>query len=239
MPNGKWSAARLGASRALTIPGMVLFGSFFGFGAFTRAAGLDAGQSLFVTITVFALPGQVVLVDQIAGNAGLLAAAVAVTLTAIRLMPMTVAIMPVLRGPRTPLWWQVALSHFVAVTVWIEAMRRLPDFDRELRIPYYLGIAMTLWPICMSATLAGYYIAGGVPVPVSAALLMLTPLYFLLSMMTAARERVDWLAIVAGFCLGPVFYTYAPGLDLLWTGLAGGTLAYLLGRLKRGSGEAA
>lgn len=223
----------MGASRALTIPGIVLFGSFFGFGAFARASGLDAGQSLFITIAVFALPGQVVLVDQIASNASLIATAIAVSLTAIRLLPMTVAILPVLRRPDTPIWRQLVLSHFVAVTVWIESMRRAPDLDRDLRIPYFLGIAMTLWPICMIATMAGYVVAGEVSVPVAAALLMLTPLYFLLSMMTAARERIDWLAIVAGLCLGPVFFTYAPGLDLLWTGLVGGTFAYLLGRAKR------
>ena len=64
--------------------------------------------------------------------------------------------------------------------------------------------------------------------PTAAALLMLTPFYFLLSMLAAARERVDWLAVVAGLCLGPVFYVYAPGLDLLWTGLVGGTAAYLV-----------
>ncbi|MEJ8573427.1 AzlC family ABC transporter permease [Microbaculum marinum] len=233
---GGWSrsdAVRMGAARALSVPGIVLFGSFLGFGAFARAAGLDAGQSLFVTIAVFALPGQVVLVDQIAGGAGVVATAIAVTLTAVRLLPMTVAILPVMRTSRTSIPKQVLLSHFVAVTVWIESMRRMPDLDRRLRIPFFLGVVLTLWPICMIATVLGYYMAGGVPLPISAALILLTPLYFLLSMMSAARHRIDWLAIAGGLCLGPVFHLYAPGLDLLWTGLAGGTFAYLLGRARR------
>lgn len=223
----------MGAARALSVPGIVLFASFIGFGAFARASELDGWQTMFVTLTVFALPGQVVLVDQISTGGGLVAAALAVTLTAVRLLPMTVAIMPMLRTSKTPVWRQMMLSHFVAVTVWIESMRRLPDLDRELRIPFFLGVSLTLWPICFSATMIGYFVAGGVSVQIAAALLLLTPLYFMLSIMAAARARIDWLAIIAGLCLGPVFYTYTPGLDLLWTGLVGGTLAYVLSRGRR------
>jgi predicted branched-subunit amino acid permease len=224
------AAFRMGASRAIGVPGLVLFASFFGFGAFTHAAGLDVFQSTFITVVVFALPGQVVLVDQISSGAGLAAAIVAVTLTAVRLLPMTVAILPVLRRPDQPVWKQMAMSHFVAVTVWIESMRRLPELDGAARVPYYLGIAAALWPICIVATVLGYTIAGEVPVPVAAALLLLTPLYFLLSMLAAARLTADWLAVAAGLCLGPVFYRYAPGLDLLWTGLVGGTAAFVVTR---------
>lgn len=229
-PNGSRAAFRMGAGRAIGVPGIVLFASFFGFGAFARAAGLDVFQATIITVIVFALPGQVVLVDQIATGASLAAATVAVTLTAVRLLPMTVAILPVLRQPGQSAWKQIPLSHFVAVTVWIESMRRLPEIERHLRIPYYLGIVASLWPICIVATVLGYEIAGGVPVAIAAALLLLTPFYFLLSMMTAARERIDWIAIVAGFCLGPVFYRYMPGLDLLWTGLVGGTAAFVVTR---------
>lgn len=220
----------MGAARAIGVPGIVLFASFFGFGAFARASGLDVFQTTFITIAVFALPGQVVLVDQIVTGAGLVAAAVAVTLTAVRLLPMTVAILPILRAPGTPVWRLFPLSHFVAVTVWIESMRRLPDFERRLRVPYYLGIAAALWPICIVATVLGYRIAGEVPVPVAAALLLLTPFYFLLSMLASARERIDWVAVAAGLCFGPVFFLYAPGFDLLWTGLAGGTAAFVVTR---------
>jgi predicted branched-subunit amino acid permease len=221
---------RMGAARALSIPGIVLFTSFVGFGAFTRATGLEAVQALFMSVCVFALPGQVVLVDQISADSGLWAAAIAVTLTAVRLLPMTVSILPVLRRPDMPIWSQMLISHFVAVTVWIETMRRLHEFDRDRRVFYFIGVVSTLWPISLSGTVTGYLIAGVVAMPVAAALLLLTPFYFLLSLMSAARARSDWVAIAAGVCLGPVFYRYAPGLDLLWTGLAGGTFAYLAGR---------
>lgn len=226
-------AALLGARRAAGVPGMVLFASFIGFGAFARAAGLDLWQTVYMTVTVFALPGQVVLVDQIEGGATLLAATVAVTITAVRLLPMTVAILPVLRGRDTPVWQQALMSHFVAATVWIESMRRIPEFDRSERVPYFLGLAGVLWPLCTVATALGHVVAGEVPTDISAALLLLTPFYFLLSLITAIRERMDAAAVIGGLALGPVFFLYAPGLDLLWTGLVGGTIAWAVGRAGR------
>lgn len=220
----------LGARRAAGVPGMVLFASFVGFGAFARAAGLDLWQTVFMTITVFALPGQVVLVDQIDAGATLLAATIAVTITAVRLLPMTVAILPVLRGEHTPVWQQTLMSHFVAATVWIESMRRIPDIDRADRVPYYLGLAGVLWPLTTCATAVGHVIAGEVPTNISAALLLLTPFYFLFSLIAAIRERMDLAAVIGGLALGPLFYLYVPGLDLLWTGLVAGTAAWLIGR---------
>jgi hypothetical protein len=67
-----------------------------------------------------------------------------------------------------------------------------------------------------------------VPAAVSATLLFLTPIYFLLSLMATSRARIDRLAIGLGCALAPVLYVAAPGFDLLATGLLGGTLAFLL-----------
>jgi hypothetical protein len=63
---------------------------------------------------------------------------------------------------------------------------------------------------------------------VSATLLFLTPIYFLLSLLATSRARMDLIAIVLGCALAPVLYVAAPGFDLLATGLIGGTLAFLL-----------
>jgi hypothetical protein len=41
----------------------------------------------------------------------------------------------------------------------------------------------------------------------------------------------DRIAFVAGLVLGPLLVFYEVGADLLWTGLLGGTGAYLIHRL--------
>lgn len=216
----------------MSIPALVLIGSFFGFGAFARASGFDLPQALFAA-GIFALPGQVVLADEVGTGAGLATAFLAVTLTAVRLLPLTVALLPVLRHEGTPLWQQVVVAHFVAVSVWVESMRTAPTLPREARMAFLAGIAVVLLPTVLLATAAGHVAAGVVPGPLAAGLMFLTPIYFLLSMLSAARERLDVLAIVLGLVLGPVFFVAAPGLDLLLTGLIGGSLAYVIARRRR------
>ncbi len=223
---------RLGARVALSVPGAVLFASAFGFGAFAQGSNFDLGLALF-TALVFALPGQVVLVDSVANGAGLAGATLAVTLTAVRLLPLTVALMPHLRRPDTPLAQQLALSHFVAVTVWVETMRRLHELPRDVRISFYSGVSVVLLPSVIVGTLLGFIAAGVLPPPLAAGLMFLTPIYFLLSMLSASREQMDVLAIGIGLVFGPIFYALVPGLDLLVTGLVAGTLAYAVARWRR------
>ena len=110
-PGPAWaaSASRLDAfRRGLTAPpltpGIILFSAMIGFGALARDAGFTPAQSVFLTATVFQLPGMVVLVDQIGRGATLAVAAFAVMLTAVRLLPMTVVLMPYLRGSGLPRW---------------------------------------------------------------------------------------------------------------------------------------
>jgi predicted branched-subunit amino acid permease len=207
---------------------LLLASAGVGFGALARDGGLSVWHTVFITGTMFALPNQVVLVDQLARNETLLAAAFAVALAAVRLLPMTVTIAPFLQaGRRRPLL-QVVAAHFVAVSPWVESQRRLPGFPAEARLMGYLGLGMGFWSTMVTGAAAGYALAGSVPVAVSATLLFLTPVYFLLSLLATSRTRVDLAAIALGCALAPLLYLAVPGFDLLATGLVGGTLAFLL-----------
>ena len=73
-----------GARTSLSPAGMVLFLTFFAYGALVASSGLPLELGLGLTIFVFAIPGQVVLVDEIARGSGLVAAGLLTTLTAIR-----------------------------------------------------------------------------------------------------------------------------------------------------------
>src|SRR5690606_3848131 len=93
-----------GCGGAVSIPGPILVSAFVGFASLAKGAGLTAAQSVFMTGVVWALPAHVVLVGAILAGASLPAAMFAVTLSSVRLMPMVVAIVPELRGSRTPRW---------------------------------------------------------------------------------------------------------------------------------------
>lgn len=222
-----------GLAEAPSTPVVVVFATFVGFGALARDVGLDLMQVVFVSATVFALPGQVVLVDQIGQGAALAATAFAVMLTAVRLLPLTVSLMPYLRGPGTARWMEFLLSHFVAITIWIESMRRLPALPAALRMPYYAGLAAALFTVNVFAAAIGYLLAAELPPALSAGLIFLTPVYFCLSLLAAARTHADLAAVVLGAIAGPVLFLLAPGFDLVLAGLVGGTAAYAGGRLWR------
>jgi predicted branched-subunit amino acid permease len=234
----RWRAAWRGARETSLLPAAILFASFLGFGTLTNQTGFTWLDTMVMSAFIFALPGQVVLVDEMMRGASLVGAALAVTATGVRLLPMTVALMPMVRDDRVPKWMELVLAHFVAVTVWIESMRRGPDVPRHLRAAYMLGIAGQLVSSALAGVTAGYLIAAQVPVLIAAALLFVTPLYFLLGMLSSSRKATTFLPISAGLTLGPLFHIYVPSLDLLLTGLVGGTASFLVTRYWLGARSA-
>jgi hypothetical protein len=78
----------------------------------------------------------------------------------------------------------------------------------------------------------GYYLAAELPPLFAGALLFLTPLSFLLSTARNAKAMMDKLALVLGLLLGTILTATNVHLDLLWTGIGGGTLAYIVHRLR-------
>jgi hypothetical protein len=78
----------------------------------------------------------------------------------------------------------------------------------------------------------GYYLAAGLPPLFAGTLLFLTPMSFLMSTARNARMMVDRLALVLGLVLGPLLTYWHVDLDLMWTGVVGGTLAYGVHRLR-------
>ncbi|MGI9387909.1 MAG: AzlC family ABC transporter permease [Methyloligellaceae bacterium] len=201
--------------------------TFVGFGALAREIGLTLGHAAFSSVSIFALPNQVVMADQIGHGATFATVFFAVFLAGIRLLPLTVSLLPVLKEDRSaPGWLWPLIVHFVAITVWVESMRHLPKRPPHLRIPYYLGFAMALMAATLLGTVSGYQLSANVPPAVAAVLLFLTPIYFILSLIIVADAFLEKTAIILGVVFGPLFFYVMPGFDLLLTGLIGGTLAY-------------
>jgi predicted branched-subunit amino acid permease len=234
MVQGVRSYLVLGIGSALAMPAWIVGFSLLGVGSLARDAGHPAGSAVLSTLLVWAAPAQVILYGSIAAGTALPVIAVAVALSAVRLMPMTVSLMPYVRRPGQGLLAQAFVAHFVTVTAWVDAMRRLPDMEPIGRLPYFLGFAGSCLAVSTGMTLAGYYLAGALPLPLAIGLVSVTPIYFMVSLAAGAKLLADWAAIVLGFLLLPLA-TEALGrnFDLLAAGLAGGTAAYLIGRRRK------
>ena len=134
-----------GVRAAFSVPGLILASAFVGFAGLAREAGLTLAETVFMTGVVWALPGKVVLVGAILSGASLPAAAFAVALSSVRLMPMVVALVPEMRGPAhaemgalRPLAFR--RRHLLGASPW-SASRGIP---RSMRTSYYVGLGSTL-----------------------------------------------------------------------------------------------
>jgi len=216
-----------GVRASLSLPLLMLASAHVGFAGLARDAGLTLWQVVFMTGVVWALPANVVTIGAIIAGASLPATAFAVTLSSIRLMPMVVALVPEMRTPRTRRWLLYLLSHFVAVTSWVIAMEWMRQIPRDMRTAWYFGLGSTLVLINMAVVAIVFIAAAQLPPAVSAALFLLTPMYFLTSMWGSAREQAGHVAMVLGLILGPIFHVLLPGFELLLAGVLGGALAFL------------
>ena len=151
-----------------------------------------------LSAAVWAMPSSVVFVVAVAGGASPWAAALAVALSAVRLLPMTVALMPQMAAERVRRFWFYVGSHFVAVTGYVEAIVRFPRVPPERRLSFFLGMGMTLMTVASSFAVVGFFVAAVLPPVIASGLLFVTPMYFLLSIVGAATIWPERAAVLFG-----------------------------------------
>ena len=218
---------------------LVLAGTYVGLGALAHDFGFSPWWLAASTIVVWAAPAQVILLSTLANGSTLIEAAIAVTLSAIRLFPMVVALLPLLRGAAKRRSALLLPTHFTAISMWVESLRLLPGIALPFRIAFCNGLGLAYMAVAFAFGFVGFYLAAGLPVLLAAALLFLTPMSFITSTARNSRAVSDKVAFVAGIVLGPLLAWYQVGLDLMWTGIMGGALAYGAHRLRRVAMETA
>ena len=212
----------------------VLFGTFIGYGALCHDLGFSLPWALLSSVIVWAGPAQVILVTTLGTGAPLAEVAIAVTLTAMRFLPMVAAILPVIKTPQTRMHQLVLPAHFTAASMWVEGLRIAPTLPRENRITFCNGLGSAMMAVALVATVIGFELAAKLPTWLAAAVLFLTPMSFLVSLARNSRELIDRLALVLGLIFAPLLAYAQINLALLLAGLAAGTLAYGAHRLRRG-----
>jgi predicted branched-subunit amino acid permease len=213
-------------SVASTVLTLVLFATYLGIGALAHDSHFSLGWVLASTALVWAGPAQIILISTLGSGATVLQAAIAVTVSAIRLFPMVVSVLPMLRTPRTKRRHLILPTHFIAVTLWVECFRLLPQVPRERRVAFTNGLGVGLQSVCLTATTIGYGLAANLPPLLGAAILLLTPLAFLLSTARNCRQLSDTLALALGLALFPLASQLQTGVDILISGVSAGTIAY-------------
>lgn len=213
-----------------SLPSLILMTSFVGFSAFALESGVTRGEAVFMTLTIWALPAKMILIGAMTSGAGLATCFLVVTLSSIRMMPMVASIVPEMRTAKTPTWILLFLSHFVAITAWVFATQNLSKVPREARVAWFAGFGITLTLINALIVAICYGVVAAFPPVVAGVLFFLTPVYFISSIWASARHSVVKVAFVIGVIAGPLFAVIEPEFDILYAGIGGGTLAYLIDR---------
>lgn len=211
-------------------PAWLVAFSLFGIGGLAHAAGFPIGAAAASTLLIWAGPAQVIFFAGAASKMAWPLVALSVSLSSVRMLPMGIAVLPLLRGKSTRLWVQLLAAQCISVTVWAETLRRVPSMERENRLPFYFGFALACILMTTLATVLGYGLIGQLPVALAAGLLFLSPIYFVAALVRNARDTADWLALLLGLVLAPfATIAFGSGFDLMVLGLCGGSLAWYFG----------
>ena len=209
-----------------TILTLVLFATYIGIGALAHDTHFSLAWALASTALVWAGPAQIILISTLGSGATVLQSAIAVTVSAIRLFPMVVSVLPMMRSPQTKRRHLILVAHLTAVTLWVECFRFLPQVPQQRRIAFIHGLGGGLISVSLIATTIGYGLAANLSQLFGAAILMLTPLAFLFSTARNCREISDGVALVLGLVLFPLAAMLNSSFDILVSGVAAGTIAY-------------
>lgn len=213
-------------SVASTILTLVLFVTYLGIGALAHDTGFSLAWTLLSTLLVWAGPAQIIVITTLGSGATILQAAIAVTVSAVRLFPMVVSVLPMMRTPETKRRQLILAAHFTAVTLWVECHRFLPQVPRDKRIAFVQGLGTGLVSVSLCANTIGYFLAANLSQTLASAILLLTPLAFLFSTARNSKEFADIAALALGLALYPIAAQMNSGLDILVSGVAAGTIAY-------------
>jgi predicted branched-subunit amino acid permease len=215
-----------------TVFTLVVIGTYIGIGALGHDYGFSLPWVMLANTLMWAAPAQVLAITALGSGAAAVEVAVTVGLSAARFLPMVVSLLPLVRVPGSRLRDLLLPAHLTAASTWVEGFRLMPPMPRESRIGFYNGLGVGL--ICWAnvGSVIGFFLAASLPALLTACLLLLTPLSFLASTLRNSRLLSDRLALALGLVVGPLLATAEVGLDLMWTGLIAGSVAYGLHRLR-------
>lgn len=225
-PSKRATSFRAGLIEGMFGPGLGTFAAMTGFGSLAGDAGTPLWAAIALTIGVWSMPGQVAFVDLYPTGASVLLVMVIVTVANVRMFPLTIATIPLLRHGRG-----IKPGHFVfaqlnSVTSYV----RLGDLASHepginARIRFFTAFTLGTFIVGTIGTILGFTLAETLPDAGVQALIFITPLYLLLLTARSPKSEVQ-LAVVAGCILVPAFHAWIGGLGIVVGGVVAGSIAF-------------
>ena len=229
-----WGAYfRQGMKHCAQAPGIGLFAAMSGFGALAKDSGVSLLIALGMTGGMWSTPGQVAFVELFAAGVGGVALIASVTIANVRMFPLTIATMPLLRkrpGVENVHFWMAHVNSVTSFVQVIEMCRHVSE--KNLRAAYFFGFTTACMSLGLLGTAFGYTMAARMPGLIARALMLITPLFMLLLAAQSSRRAV-LLSVVLGCALVPAGYLVSTNWGLLTGGVLAGTLAFAIERARK------
>jgi hypothetical protein len=111
-------------------------------------------------------------------------------------------------------------------------MRLAPQLPRSERVPFYNGLGLGLLSAAVLGSVIGHVLAARLPPLLATTLLFFTPMAILMSAARNNETLIDRLAFALGLVIGPLLAAQKVKLDLMWTGVVAGSVAYAVHRVR-------
>ncbi len=214
---------------SLSLPAFILFFTMMGFGSLMQNTGYQAEMAAVATLLIWGLPGQLAMVELTATGQGLIAIVFACSLANARFMPMVVSFIPAMQRAGASLPRQLLDAQMLSINSWAMCLREFPKVEPEYRHLYYLTFASSILLAAVIGTLFGFYGAVILPAVIVLGLIFTSPLFFAL-VLSATPGSAERLSMLSGCAIVPLAHYFFPSVDLLITGLVGGSFGFLAAR---------
>ncbi|NCF36711.1 MAG: hypothetical protein GWP56_10035 [Gammaproteobacteria bacterium] len=233
MVSGNVEVMRKAMLDALSLPAFILLFTMMGFGSLARGAGFGAEMAALATLFIWGLPGQLAMVELTVTGQGIVAIVFACSLANARFLPMVVSFVPAMSRGRSSLPGMMLDAQLLSINSWAVCLREFPQIEPEFRHRYYLTFASSILAAAVAGTLLGYHGAVLLPGVLVLGLIFVSPLFFAL-VLSAVPGRAERFSMILGCATIPLAHYLFPSVDLLITGVVGGSLGFALGKFWSG-----
>jgi predicted branched-subunit amino acid permease len=229
MVTGNNAVMRKAMFDALSLPAFILLFTMMGFGSLARGAGFSAEMAALASMLIWGLPGQLAMVELTATGQGIIAIVFACSLANARFLPMVVSFVPAMSRGKRNLFGMLLDAQLLSINSWAVCLREFPHVEPEFRHRYYVTFASSILTAAVIGTLLGYHGAVLLPAALVLGLIFVSPLFFAL-VLSAVPGRAERLSMILGCATIPIAHTLFPAVDLLITGVIGGSLGFVAGK---------
>ena len=219
---------RAGIKAAAGVPAAGLFVALLGYGIMTQSVGMDFSVMVAAVMLIWSMPSLMTFSELLASDAGLWTVFAAVMFANLRNIPMIVTALPLVRTERRLRWKDLLFAHFLSPTGWVHVLVHAPTMELKSRRLFFLAFSLTIFVSALFGAWFGYFGLGDIAAELRISLLLLTPLYLLL-IMVSVRKLSGYLALGLGaFCV-PWLMQWSVEWGIALGGIGAGTLGFVLG----------